>query len=220
MGGGSHRGGGVAGGDTMIGDKKRIAALVAQLNVQNERVNWLASAWSDQQITIRELNTRITITASAVNEFRAADYEERLRAADARNPVVPSKTMWSSEVVRGGTVTIAAPVDCTVKSVTITASSLREPATITFFKAPTAVSPFNPAPTQWGTRVRYNPKQFAQGKYNTYQGLEWLGTIIPRPYNGRQFGVKGPELVWVIRDLDHQIRGCYATNLWIVTEKR
>lgn len=61
-----------------------------------------------------------------------------------------------------------------------------------------------------GTAVSYMP---ITGYLGVRSNILWSGRVIPLPVGARTHGNSGDPLVWVIRDGDNMIRGCYAHNL-------
>lgn len=57
-----------------------------------------------------------------------------------------------------------------------------------------------------GTLVAYAPPR------RSGRPFVWVGRVIPFPEGARRSGLDGP-LVYVMRDNDHAIRGCYPSNL-------
>lgn len=58
-----------------------------------------------------------------------------------------------------------------------------------------------------GTHVAYWPDLSRYGSLP-----RWRGRVIPLPVGAHTCGTRGP-LIWVMRDSDSAIRGCYAHNL-------
>jgi hypothetical protein len=68
-----------------------------------------------------------------------------------------------------------------------------------------------------GEVITYKPK-FRAGhligyRPNLAKGTQWVGQVIDTPSGYRSVGNTGEALVWVIRDRDRVVRGCYASNL-------